>query len=129
MSVHDGPSSRWCFLGSSELSHLILDIAIWHVSRTHRAGSVRNSFRITSEDGSDIAPIASAAWEKEEVYFFGVIWHSRALPHDGPWDLQKCYGGLIRELVVQILISFDRDNMLFHALTKRTHLRTLCKEK
>ena len=63
ISAGDDSSLRWCFLGSSELSHLILDIAISHVSRTHRAGSLRNSFRITSEDGSDIAPIASAACE------------------------------------------------------------------
>jgi hypothetical protein len=37
-------------------------MAISQVSRTDREGSVKNSLRIGIEDGSDIAPIASAAW-------------------------------------------------------------------
>jgi hypothetical protein len=51
----------WCFLPSSELSHSIFSTAISQVSRTLRSESWRYSFRIGIEDGSEIAPIASAA--------------------------------------------------------------------
>jgi hypothetical protein len=56
-------------------------MAISQVSRTQRAESVWNSVRMGIEDGSDIAPIASAAcWMIFGIYeclgFFWVAWRT-----------------------------------------------------
>lgn len=50
------------FSPSSELSHSILAMAISQVSRTVLSESARNSLRTGTTDGSEIAPIASAAY-------------------------------------------------------------------
>lgn len=52
-----------CFRPSSELSHSIFATAISHVSRTARSGWSRYLLRTGREEGEDIAPMASAAWQ------------------------------------------------------------------
>jgi hypothetical protein len=51
-----------CRFPSSELSHCIFAIAISHVSRTDRLGSLRYCWSIGSDSEAEIAPIASAAY-------------------------------------------------------------------
>lgn len=51
-----------CFFPSSELSHIILAIAISQVSRTVRSESERYLVKTGTDSGEEMAPIASAAY-------------------------------------------------------------------
>lgn len=80
--VVDSFALEMCFCPSSELSHSILAMAISQVSRTVLSESVRNSLRIEMDNGSDIAPIASAAYVMMSEVIS--IWKHKPLLHAEP---------------------------------------------